>query len=598
MSIVFAKKSKLLSLALVLVFLFTAVFCVGGVSAKTDEEKVSGGGNTKVHVHINDGIDNVLSVQIVQTGIASPISLTRNGGSTTYTVSDGNEYVKDDITKIIVTTSYGVQEFSPASKFGGVEGGGSINYWISVAPEVLPPSPPSTTSAALTLTKSADSTWYYPGDKVTYTFTLTNYGNLPVTGIVLTDAMLTGKLSGAPTTLGVGLTTSFSVETTAPTGASYPFNVVNNASVYGSYDADTSESGTDIKQTTPAAATYTYAVLEKPAPSIKITKTIELGTDEIISFNDTIKFKFVVENTGNVDFDTVDIIDEKLIPGGKHILYTFSDGLKAKQSVTYYYDYVVKNAGYQDNYAVAEGNFGNSSVTDDSTVYYYVYPIIELTKTVNHNNVKLGTEVTYTFTVTNPTDIDLFGVEVEDPLLDQNAPIYVYTENEGILEAGDHFSFTRTYSNNADLEVINEATVIGYYYGESQAMAASLSDSTSDDSNSGYYPYVTAEASAIYTQYVQNTGGYTPTTPETPVTTVSTVPAPIEDETEPVPAAPKAPSPVVQELPHGDPVEDVNEVVPAAPVSLPKTGGIPAAAFGGLGGLLATAGLFLRRKLK
>ncbi len=51
-----------------------------------------------------------------------------------------------------------------------------------------------------------------------------------------------------------------------------------------------------------------------------------------------------------------------------------------------------------------------------------------------------------------------------------------------------------------------------------------------------------------------------------------------------------------------DPNEEVitegEESIPAAPAALPKTGGVPATAIYGLGGLVTAAGLMLRRKLK
>jgi LPXTG-motif cell wall-anchored protein len=61
------------------------------------------------------------------------------------------------------------------------------------------------------------------------------------------------------------------------------------------------------------------------------------------------------------------------------------------------------------------------------------------------------------------------------------------------------------------------------------------------------------------------------------------------------PAASVSPAEAVTE-PQFEVIAD--EPIPVAPVELPKTGGVPAVIFYGLGGLISSAGIMIRRKIK
>jgi len=81
----------------------------------------------------------------------------------------------------------------------------------------------------------------------------------------------------------------------------------------------------------------------------------------------------------------------------------------------------------------------------------------------------------------------------------------------------------------------------------------------------------------------------------TPVPASESTPVPTQ---EPTPVV--TPSPEVRAIIIESPVPEImaEESAPVAPASLPKTGGVPSAVFYGLGGLICTAGVLIRKKLK
>ncbi|WP_102345123.1 hypothetical protein [Bacillus sp. Marseille-P3661] len=90
--------------------------------------------NTSVHVHVKGDTANISSVSIEH--LDSTIVLeTKN--KKLYSIKKPADIVKPDISKIIVTFNDGsTHVYSPAINYAGVEGNGTINYWIEVADKV------------------------------------------------------------------------------------------------------------------------------------------------------------------------------------------------------------------------------------------------------------------------------------------------------------------------------------------------------------------------------------------------------------------------------------------------------------------------------
>ncbi|MCP8616237.1 hypothetical protein [Salirhabdus salicampi] len=87
--------------------------------------------NTSIHIHIQSGEDLISNVSVLYKGDELPLE---QKNPKLYTVKKPDEIVKPDISEIIVTKTDGtVETFTPAEQYAGVEGKGSINYWIEIS---------------------------------------------------------------------------------------------------------------------------------------------------------------------------------------------------------------------------------------------------------------------------------------------------------------------------------------------------------------------------------------------------------------------------------------------------------------------------------
>ncbi len=340
-----------------------------------------------------------------------------------------------------------------------------------------------------------------------------------------------------------------------------------------------------ICSTTPKAITLDTA---NPSASITITnikETVVADTYTIIVHKEKILWNDVVipdytnfdvtieDSEGNRQTDFMDLGDNAVFTGLSAGTY------KVTESTL-------------EGYRADDGSTDTTNDTTQTVVLgpglekdtYHVYftnikdpADIVLEKSVNPTSVTLGTSVTYTFSVYNPNDFDLYDVEVNDPLL--GGEIFELD----VLPGGETRTFTKTYTSPVAGTINNTATVTAdygypYYYGEGENSEVPESPWTVSDTASASFFVSTG----YYYQYVG-----------TPDTTAATAPPDPAEPAEPVPAGPAAtPGPTVE------PLMEITEAVPAAPVTLPRTGGIPLGIFTGLGGMIAAAGVLLRRRIK
>ncbi|MFD2561721.1 DUF7507 domain-containing protein, partial [Aquimarina rubra] len=172
----------------------------------------------------------------------------------------------------------------------------------------------------LTLVKTGVASGSNVGDIITYTFTVTNTGNVQVDNIFIDD-ILTGStnLVVNPSILAPGeqgtATATYAISQTDINNG----EVINSATVMGedpngigvmdvsdSGDETVDEDGDDDPTNDPTIITISQV------PNLALTKTgiyVDVNGDELPNVGDEILYTFTVENTGNVDITNIVLID-------------------------------------------------------------------------------------------------------------------------------------------------------------------------------------------------------------------------------------------------------------------------------------------------
>ncbi len=321
------------------------------------------------------------------------------------------------------------------------------------------------------------------GDIITYTFAVTNTGNVNLTGVSVTDLMPDIMITGNPiASLPFGATDSSIEATYALKLTDINAGQVQNTATtegtdpYGTVVNDTS--GTSTTNDTPTVVPLTSG------PAIALIKTADTSAlQSPPQAGDIITYNFRVENTGNVTLTAVSITDPMLggtVPGGPIASMDPGDVDTLTFSATYALTLADMAAGEVVNTATAIGtpptgpnvtdDSGTTNTDDDPLVTPLAQaPSILLEKFVDAaphlTGSVVGDLVEYTFTVTNTGNIPLNNVMVTDALAGVTVlggPIPVLNPTEV-----DSTTFTATYNLVAgDItagEVVNDATVTGDY---------------------------------------------------------------------------------------------------------------------------------------
>ena len=339
-------------------------------------------------------------------------------------------------------------------------------------------------------------------DTVTYTFTVTNQGNTPLTSVTVTDPLLGGLLTATPT----GDTNNNTILDITETWVYVQDYVVTQSDIdTGSITNQATASGTgvnglvtDLSGATVSDDIPTVTIIpEACLDAIAITKA---GVFNDVDTNgcstasvDTVTYTFTVTNQGNTPLTSVTVTDPLLgglltaIPSGDTNNNTILD---ITETWVYVQDYVVTQSdidtGSITNQATASGTGVNGLVTDlsgatvsDDIPTVTIIPeacldAIAITKAGVFNDVDTNgcstasvDTVTYTFTVTNQGNTPLTSVTVTDPLLGGllTALPSGDTNNNTILDITETWVYVQDYVvTQSDIDtgsITNQATASG-----------------------------------------------------------------------------------------------------------------------------------------
>jgi uncharacterized repeat protein (TIGR01451 family) len=282
------------------------------------------------------------------------------------------------------------------------------------------------------------------GDAVTYEITVTNTGNVDLSGITVVDDIIGDLSSQFPDTLPVGSDpVTVQVEYTPVPGDGDP--VTNTVTATGNWDAgETSESVSDTAECT---TDITHA------PGIDVTKTCPAS----VAFGADISYTITITNTGNEALENL-LVSDALLGGDITAVFNVPDpfpiGGVASAEFTY-------TPGADEdpvvNSVTASGDGVDSGVEASDTASCSTdvsNPGISILKTVDEEVVPIGTTVTFTYVVTNTGDVTLYNIVVDDDILGLIGTI-------AQLDPGDDATLTKDFVVGDEI-VTNVGTATGH----------------------------------------------------------------------------------------------------------------------------------------
>ncbi|SRX51512.1 hypothetical protein AEQU1_00006 [Aequorivita sp. CIP111184] len=335
-------------------------------------------------------------------------------------------------------------------------------------------------------------------DTITYTFTVTNEGNVSLSNITVTDPLLQAPNPVVNIVFQGGDTDSDGkldvTETWVYTATSYTItqddidtgSVTNQATAVGtppSGDDVEDQSGTEIDNDD---ATIIELCQNADIAIVKTGVFNDENGNDCSDVDETISYTFTVTNEGNVSLSNVTVIDPLIATITGPTGDTDADGeLDVTETWIYTGSYAITqddiDLGEVKNQATAEGTAPDATVvsdlSDESSVLENDPTITELCQNPAIAIVKTGIfndengndcsdideTISYTFTVTNEGNVSLSDVIVTDPLIAIITGPTGDTDSDGELDVTETWIYTGTYAiTQEDIdagEVINQATV-------------------------------------------------------------------------------------------------------------------------------------------
>lgn len=315
---------------------------------------------------------------------------------------------------------------------------------------------PNESKPSIKLTKTAPASAKV-GDKVTYSYTITNDGSTPLTNITLHDDKKTadaGFITPNKTELAVGESATATWDYTIL--STDPNPVVNNATAKGTYN------GKEVSS--PASASVVIQTAPSSGASINITKT----ANEWIRVPGTITYVYTITNDGKLPLTDLSLIDNNL----GAIKLPVAD-LAVNGSTQATQDKNIKDSDYSDwtkvslleNTATVTAKYaaeaGSGTVDKKATAEVLLFnPKISVTKTADRSSANNGDTIHYNYTVTNNGNAPLHDVTLNDNKLG-TITLTATTLAVGAQAAGTaEFKVT---DSTARGDLTNTATAKGFY---------------------------------------------------------------------------------------------------------------------------------------
>ncbi|MBN9621123.1 MAG: hypothetical protein J0H43_15575, partial [Actinobacteria bacterium] len=284
------------------------------------------------------------------------------------------------------------------------------------------PVPPASGSAvvtaqqqpALALVKTADPTVVTAaGQAVTYSFQVTNTGNVTITGLAITDTL---AAPAGPQLRPTCPTTALAPSATTTCTATY---TVTQADIdHGTIDNSATAGGTAPSGTPVTSPVSTASVTALPGPLLHLVKkatVTDVDHDGRTDLGDIVAWTFAVTNTGNVTVHGLTIDDPTAGPVTCPVTTLAPGATTTCTAAAHTITQADVDHGSVDNTAVATATDPNGApvASNPSSTHTPISGRAGLS--LVKSGTLSGTTVSWTFLVTNTGTLTLRGVTVSDP---------------------------------------------------------------------------------------------------------------------------------------------------------------------------------------
>jgi uncharacterized repeat protein (TIGR01451 family) len=303
---------------------------------------------------------------------------------------------------------------------------------------------------------------------VTYSFLVTNTGNVALTGVAVAETAFSGT-GAAPSLSCPGTTLAAGGSMTCT--ASY---AVTQADVDAGQVTDTA-TASGIPPSGPGVGSppSTAVVTIAAGPALTLVKSVSPTSAR--AAGDTVTYSFLVTNTGNVDLTRAGVREvafsgSRALPGVSCPANTLAPGASMTCTLSYTITQADVDAGLVTNTASVSAlpPSGTAVTSPDSTAVVTIPagPAITLVKSVSPaSGVAAGDTVTYTFDVTDTGNVALTGVAVSESAFSGTGTAPAISCPGTTLAAGASMTCTASYTvTQADVDagrVTNTAIAAG-----------------------------------------------------------------------------------------------------------------------------------------
>jgi len=329
---------------------------------------------------------------------------------------------------------------------------------------------------ALTLVKTASPTTVTSvGQVVTYTFAVTNNGNVTVDNLAIDETAFSG--AGTPPAITCPVT---SLVPTASTNCTATYTIVQADLDAGQVANTATATGADPGGAAVTSAQDDALVTATQSPGLTLDKSTTATTYD--SIGDLIPYSYLVTNSGNVTItNAISVTDDRIVaPNSVSCPALPPGGLVPGGSITCTATHVVSQADLDAGSVVntATATDGTTvSPPDTVTVDGTQAPALAMVKTASPTAVAtVGTTVTYTFEVTNTGNVTVGTLSIVETAFSGGGAAPVATCPVTTLAPSASTTCSATYAIvQADLDagqVANTATANGIAPGNTPVVSA------------------------------------------------------------------------------------------------------------------------------